>query len=97
LVGFYIAEKNLLGVLKKKRQQGMKLITPSGDPPKEFGFQTPPIGFKTGSKKNTFLGLNPWAISYRSSFKSPKSVNPMKSSSPAYRHTDGQNADNRVF
>ncbi len=42
------------------------------------------------SEKNSFRRLGPWAIGYRLSHKSPQSVNPMKSSSAAYRQTDGQ-------
>ncbi len=42
------------------------------------------------AKKNSFRRLGHWAISYRSSHKSLQSVNPMKSSSAAYRQTDGQ-------
>jgi hypothetical protein len=49
------------------------------------------------SKKISFGGSGPWIISYRLSYKSPQSVNPMKSSSVTDRQTDRQSADNSVF
>ncbi len=49
------------------------------------------------SKKNSFRRLGPWAISYRSSHKSPQSGNPMKSSSAAYGKTDGQTDEVRTI
>ncbi len=50
----------------------------------------PPLGARTGPKKNSFRGKDPWVISYRTSHERARSANPMRSYSASDSQTNNQ-------
>jgi hypothetical protein len=50
----------------------------------------PPLGARTGPKKNSSRGKDPWVISYRTSHERARSANPMRSYSASDSQSDLQ-------